>query len=272
MDRMQAVLSIVQEINGISIWLAQLGKDHSTLLQRKEQLLKLVSQISDMATAFFLHRCDYFADEDGGIRFEHMLGACQWGIWLNVNKNPRTKMIEFPNLNLNFEVQKQIALAPVAVRVQILPTIDEFNDVCTNELMAVGPVISVDMLVLPPTSKPTVRQWVIRFHGPLTNAISKIPYPIPPAGADPNTWTTDEDIAPLTVTADVTPKLVQLGQQELQVRTLLSSRIVDCSVLVHLKLPPDKAPILYQERQQVALGMVILGPVQRSTHTGGLLE
>ena len=216
-DRMLAVLSIIQEINAISIWQAQLGNDHSTLLQRKEQLLNLVSQISDMSTARFLHRCDYCADEDGGIRFEHMLGGCQWGIWLNVNKNPRTKMVEFPILNFNFEIQKQVALAPVAVRVQILPTIDEFNDVCTNELMAAGPVISVDLLALPPASKPTVRQWVIRCHGPLTHAISKIPYPIPPAGADANTWTTEEDIAPLTVTANVTPKLVQLGQQELQV-------------------------------------------------------
>ena len=217
LDRMQAVLTIVQEIDAIRIWQAQLGSDHSTLLQRKEQLLKLVSQISDMSTAWWLHRCDNWMDEDGGIRFEHMLGTCQWGIWLNMHKNPRTKMIEFPTLNFNFEIQKQVALAPVAVRVQILPTIDEFNDVCTNELMAAGPVISVDLLALPPASKPTVRQWVIRCHGPLTHAISKIPYPIPPAGADANTWTTEEDIAPLTVTANVTPKLVQLGQQELQV-------------------------------------------------------
>jgi cancer susceptibility candidate protein 1 len=215
--RMQGALSIIQELNAISIWLEQLGKDHSTLLQRKEQLFKLVSQISDMATAFFLHRCDYFADEDGGIRFEHKMGPCTWGIWLNVHKNPRTKMVEFPRLNINFEIQKQVALAPVAIRVQILPTVEEFNDVCMNELMAVGPVISLDLLALPPTSKPTVRQWVIRLHGPLTNAISKIPYPIPPAGADPYTWTSDEDIAPLTVTVDVKPKLVQLVQQDLQV-------------------------------------------------------
>lgn len=241
-DRMEAVLSIVKEIDSIIIWQAQLGKDHSKLLERKDQLLKLVSRISDMATAWFLHRCDYFTDDDGGIRFEHKLGDCQWGIWLNVTKNPRTKLVEYPHLNLIFEIQKQVALAPVAIRAQILPTIDEFNDVCTNELMAAGPVISMDLLSLPPACKTTVRQWVIRFHGPLTNTISKIPYPIPPAGADPNTWSSEEDIAPLTITADVTPKLAYLGQQQLQVLQPISNildlcwawrvwhaRVLDCS-------------------------------------------
>lgn len=218
-SRMQAAMTVIREIESVNIWMTQLGRDKTSLLKQKRQLLKLVSHISDMATAWFLHRCDYFADEDGGIKFEHILTDCQWGIWLNVNKNPRTKMVEFPVLNFTLEIQKQVALAPVAIRVQLLPIIDEFNDVCTNELMAVGPIMTVDQLTLPPSSKPTVRQWIIRFHGPLTQSISKIPYPIPPTGADPNTWTSDEDVAPLTVTADVAPKLVQLGEQEPQVRS-----------------------------------------------------
>jgi cancer susceptibility candidate protein 1 len=215
--RMQAAITVIREIDSVNVWLTQLGKDKVALLKHKRGLMKLVSHISDMATAWFLHRCDNYADEEGGIRFEHILNDCHWGIWLNVNKNPRTKMVEFPILHLNVEIQKQVALAPVAIRVQLLPIVDEYNDVCTNELMAIGPVMAVDLLTLPPSSKPTVRQWVIRFHGPLTHSISKIPYPIPPAGADPNTWTSDEDIAPLTVTADVEPKMMQFGDQEPQV-------------------------------------------------------
>ena len=38
---------------------------------------------------------------------------------------------------------------------------DEFFATCTNELMAVGGVIYVDLLALPPPSK-VIRNWVLR--------------------------------------------------------------------------------------------------------------
>jgi len=42
-----------------------------------------------------------------------------------------------------------------------LPTQDEFFAACTNDLMAVGGVLYVDLLALPPPSKP-VNAWVLR--------------------------------------------------------------------------------------------------------------
>lgn len=43
----------------------------------------------------------------------------QWGIWVNVQRNPRTKSVAFPRLGLVVEVPKSVALASLALRVQV---------------------------------------------------------------------------------------------------------------------------------------------------------
>lgn len=217
LSRMQAALTIIHEIDKSSIMLIQSGSDVETLSKYKVKLYSMISSISDMMTAWFLHHCDYFADEEGGVRHEETVEACKWGLWLNINKNPRLKLLEFPVLGCSLEIVKQLALAPIAIRAQRLPTCEEHNSVCTNELIAVGPVMTFELLTLPPPSKATLNQWVMRMHSPLTNSINKIPYPVPPAGADPNTWTADEDVPPLTITVSGVPAIVQLSDDPLQV-------------------------------------------------------
>lgn len=215
--RMHAALTIIHEIDQFSIMLIQAGSNADGLSMYKAKLYSMISSISDMATAWFLRHCDYFADEEGSVRHEEIVEACKWGLWLNINKNPRMKLLEFPVLGCSLEIVKQLALAPIAIRAQHLPTCDEHNSVCTNELIAVGLVMTFELLTLPPPSKATVNQWVMHMHSPLTNSINKIPYPIPPAGADPNTWTADEDVPPLTITVAGVPAIVQLSDDPLKV-------------------------------------------------------
>jgi hypothetical protein len=45
--------------------------------------------------------------------------GCSWGMWVNTSKNPRFKLIEMPQLQLSIEIPKSIALANVALRVQV---------------------------------------------------------------------------------------------------------------------------------------------------------
>lgn len=64
---------------------------------------------------------------------------------------------------------------------------DEFFARCANEHMAVGGVLYAELLALPPSAK-HVKTWVLRQVTPLSSAVARIPYPIPPAGADPATY------------------------------------------------------------------------------------
>lgn len=218
LSRMHAALTIIQEIDHMSIRMNQVDSGMEVLGQYKTGLYSLISSISDMVTAWFLHHCDYFADEEGGIKYEEIFEACHWGLWLNMNKNPRLKLLEFPMLRCSIEIVKQLALAPIAIRAQLLPTCEQRNTCCTNELIGVGPVIVFELLTLPAASKATVNQWVMRVHSPLTRSINRIPYPIPPAGADPTTWTADDDVQPLAITVTGVPDIVQLSDDPLKVQ------------------------------------------------------
>jgi hypothetical protein len=42
-----------------------------------------------------------------------------WGLWVNAARTPRLKQIEWAGLGMAVEVPKQIALAAVAMRVQV---------------------------------------------------------------------------------------------------------------------------------------------------------
>ncbi|KAG2448008.1 hypothetical protein HYH02_007036 [Chlamydomonas schloesseri] len=144
-------------------------------------------------------------------------GAFKWGVWVNTAKNPRLKAVEMPQLGVSLEIPKQIALANVALRVQQRsgPGVDEFFSRCANAWMAVGGLLTVDLLAMPPGAK-KVRGWTLRQVTPLALNVQRVPYPIPPAGADPATWTSEEEPPPLGVTAPLPPDVVLL-QEPLQV-------------------------------------------------------
>lgn len=69
--------------------------------------------------AWFLNHWDYFADEEGGVKHEAVGRHFALGVWVNVIKNPRLKQIEFPALRVAIDIQKQLALAPIAIRAQV---------------------------------------------------------------------------------------------------------------------------------------------------------
>ena len=68
-----------------------------------------------------------------------------------------------------------------------------------------------------------VRTWTLRQVTPLAAAVQRVPYPIPPAGADPLTWQSEEDPPPLGFTYPLPPDTLLL-QEPLQVRLAVQSR------------------------------------------------
>jgi cancer susceptibility candidate protein 1 len=220
LSRVRDALTIIDEASAAAARFAQRGRtDEVTRLNRcRLDLYGLITHQIDAATAWFLHHCDLFADSEGNIKHEVTTSRCRWAIWLNINKNPRLKGIEFPTTGLHLEIQKQLALAPIAIRAQIIDCADAYLSECSNEWYAVGDVIKIDLVTLPPMCKATVNEWTLRMHGPLTGRLHQLPYPIPPAGADPGAWQSEEDVPPLGIITDLRPSVVLLADTCLQVR------------------------------------------------------
>ncbi len=57
-------------------------------------------------------------------------GPFQWALWVNTSKNPRLKAVEMAALRMVVEVPKQIALANIAMRVQIREKVRTYT--CTR--------------------------------------------------------------------------------------------------------------------------------------------
>ena len=122
--------------------------------------------------------------------------------------------MEMPQINLVVDVPKQIALANVALRFAHRELDGFFND-CSNDLMAVGGVAYADLLALPPPAKKT-KQWTLRLASSSTT-VQRINYPIPPAGADPATYRSEEEVPPIGFTFPFSPNVILLPGEEVKV-------------------------------------------------------
>jgi cancer susceptibility candidate protein 1 len=60
-------------------------------------------------------------------------------------------------------------------------TYDELQAVAKGPWQALGGVLHVDLLALPPPAK-RVQGWTLRGTTPLAAALQRLPYPVPPTG------------------------------------------------------------------------------------------
>lgn len=221
-DTLQSVkdiLAIIDETTAVAVKAVQRDQLDQLirLAQVKHELYQLISQQVDAFTIWFLRYSDLFASVEGDIKCELSLGRVRWAAWLNINKNPRLKAIEFPRIGFQLDIHKQLALAPIAVRAVILDSADEYFESCKNQWYAVGPVILVDLLSLPMMARLLANEWTFRPQGPSSAKLQRLPYPIPPVGADPSTWQSDDEIPPLGFNTDIEPNVVHLAGEGIQV-------------------------------------------------------
>lgn len=218
-------LAVIDETSGVALQAAQ--RDESDELARlqacKADLFALIAEQLDAFTLWFLNHCDRFASVEGDIKRELSLGRARWATWLNVNKNPRLKSIEFPKIGLQLDIHKQLALAPIAIRAELLDAASKYAECSQGEWYPVGPVLTVELLALPAMAKPTANEWTMRLEGAGANRLHRLPYPIPPAGGDASTWQSDDDVPAIGFNTDVAPALVEMAGASLQVRVSRSS-------------------------------------------------
>mmetsp|Transcript_5166 Transcript_5166/g.12730 ORF Transcript_5166/g.12730 Transcript_5166/m.12730 type:complete len:729 (-) Transcript_5166:223-2409(-) len=167
----------------------------------------------DRASAEVLFHADEHANDKGEICLGRTAGNdFGWALWVNTAKNPRLKAVELPALHMVVEIPKQVALASAALRV-VRRDQDEFFARCSNALMAVGGVLYAELLALPSAAK-HVKSWVLRAVTHLSAHVGRIPYPIPPAGADPAVWKSEEEPPPLGFAGPFRQDVVLLGVEE----------------------------------------------------------
>ncbi len=90
--------------------------------------------------------------------------------------------------------------------------------------MAVGGLLYADLLALPPPAK-HVKQWVLRQITSLSTSVMRVPYPIPPAGADPATYRSEEEPSPLGFAHPFPIDRVLLDGEDIKVRKWAFERV-----------------------------------------------
>ena len=146
----------------------------------KEEMQKKI----DGATADFLSRAEEFANMKTlqCLTTIAAMGA-RFGLWVNLAKNPRMKLIDFDDLNVTCELPKALALASIAVRVvhyasDYITSFAPPEKLASAEWMTLGGVFEVSLLNLPPPSK-KIKGWTMRPVTEMTTSVSRMPYPLP---------------------------------------------------------------------------------------------
>ena len=99
------------------------------------KLRGLTARRLDRVSAHLLQHTDDVLDEKSVVTGQ--LGSFKYGLWVNVAKNPRLKMIEMPELGVVAELPKSLALASIAIRFTHL-SYDDLSAGAQAQDMALG--------------------------------------------------------------------------------------------------------------------------------------
>eukprot|EP00002_Diphylleia_rotans_P011139 TRINITY_DN2206_c0_g1_i5.p1 TRINITY_DN2206_c0_g1~~TRINITY_DN2206_c0_g1_i5.p1 ORF type:complete len:645 (+),score=159.67 TRINITY_DN2206_c0_g1_i5:218-2152(+) len=158
-------------------------RNMSTARRLKDAILELRSialQKIDFATADILQFADEHASAKNEVQKSIALEDIKYSLWVNLAKNPRIKSIDYPDLNITFELPKSLALASIAIRMMQYPE-DNISKHHFSSLIAVGCIFTFEILALPPPPK-KIKGWVLRPVTNLATSVSRLPYPLSSAG------------------------------------------------------------------------------------------
>lgn len=89
------------------------------LLDSNQPVWKWLPPASTHWFCYCAQYSDLHANDKGDVLVEAQKGPLQLGLWVNTHKNPRFKTINFKELGVSIDVPKQLALANVALRLQV---------------------------------------------------------------------------------------------------------------------------------------------------------
>lgn len=183
------------------------------LQEYQNSLRTLTSDLIDKAYSYVLQYAAKTPNEKNEFQVCKMNKGLKCGMWININKNPRVKVIEMPDLDIVAEIPKSVALATVAVRILQIPPSIAVKLLSKNKYANIGGLISFDLLSLPPTSKKT-KTWTVRQVTHLSTNISRLSYPIAPAGTDPSLMRANAGpIPPIRVTCNLESNMIYKEQE-----------------------------------------------------------
>lgn len=188
-----------------------------------EQMLKLIDilfQKWNMTTQKILQHMDHFPrepSENFQIQGKSTSGY-SIGIWGNLTKNPRYKVIEFPEINMSCSLPKPLALSNVAIRMLYSsgPNCNIPYEHQTGQKMAiVGGVLDFDLIDLPELPK-IVEPWIIRTSTIIINTVTSpsghlknVQYPFSKTSAEvteeEKNMVSDDQVWPTYCTFHITP-------------------------------------------------------------------
>ncbi|CAD7699961.1 unnamed protein product, partial [Ostreobium quekettii] len=161
------------------------------LLGDVERLRDLVDGVLLSLAGNLLRSCDDGTGEAPDVQASHQSEAFKFGMWFNVNKNPRLKVVKFGSMPVSVEIPKQVALASVAL-MAVGRAHDEYFLACKNDMMAVGGVWRAQLFALPPAPK-VIKNWTIQVVDQSEEGPRQLTYPLLPAGADASSYSSSEE-------------------------------------------------------------------------------
>uniref|UniRef100_A0A7S3D973 IC97/Casc1 N-terminal domain-containing protein n=1 Tax=Palpitomonas bilix TaxID=652834 RepID=A0A7S3D973_9EUKA len=176
-EECQQAFQVMRDIRG---YVASLPETHSSVDLFENAITRirtLTSEKIDEMTAKTLTEIEEAKeDPQRSVATENI----KFGVWVNLEKNLKTKQINFHALNIHTDLPRNLALNPIALRVMYTSFDPVSEDLQTNHLV-VGGVLSVDVINLPPPAK-TIKGWVMRPFNESEGFISKLAYPSPSTG------------------------------------------------------------------------------------------
>ena len=143
-----------------------------------QKLEALANTRLDQTTNYLLQRSyDIWRDYETNI-VTGKVGDWKLALWINHSKNPRFRLLEFPELDISVTLPKSFALANVAVRF-LHQTINPLYR-AKNSYMPLGGVFVIDVLGLPSQTK-IVKSWTLE-NPTLAASLTNLGYPIPAVG------------------------------------------------------------------------------------------
>ena len=117
--RCEEAMSVVDEIyeRVLDAVMDNAEEEIETLLCVAKTLKGLVARRLDEATMWAIEHSDRYVNEKDEMQLECVGKHIRVGLWVNIAKDPRVKMIQFPEMGFTMDIPKTLALFSHAVRV-----------------------------------------------------------------------------------------------------------------------------------------------------------
>ncbi|KAJ3366849.1 Protein casc1 [Kappamyces sp. JEL0680] len=145
------------------------------------RLVDILNKKWDLTTQQLLQHVDLYPRESTeNFQIEGQEEYYTYGLWANLTKNPRHKVIEFPNGNLSCTVPKPLALENVGIRMIYANDANcgaSFEVQEGSERMShIGGILHLDLMMLPDPPK-KIDSWTIRPILSKDGGIKRLAYP-----------------------------------------------------------------------------------------------